>query len=71
MGPVTTTGCGVLCPSYDRPCYSCFGPAYQPNTESLARWFGRLGFGPQEIQRLFHAYYSQAPGFEEEGKRHV
>ena len=26
MGPVTTTGCGVLCPSYDRPCYSCFGP---------------------------------------------
>jgi coenzyme F420-reducing hydrogenase gamma subunit len=24
MGPVTTTGCGVLCPSYDRPCYSCF-----------------------------------------------
>ncbi len=71
MGPVTTTGCGVLCPSYDRPCYSCFGPAYQPNTESLARWFARLGFTGPEIQRMFHAFYSQAPEFREEGQRHA
>ncbi len=26
MGPVTRTGCGALCPSYDRGCYACFGP---------------------------------------------
>jgi hypothetical protein len=71
MGPVTTTGCGVLCPRYDRACYSCFGPAFQPNTASLARWFGRLGIASPEIERMFHAYYSQAPQFKEEGQRHA
>lgn len=70
MGPVTTTGCGVLCPAHDRACYSCFGPDYQPNTESLARWFSGLGFAGDEIQRMFHAYYSQAPEFKQEGERH-
>ena len=38
MGPVTHTGCGVLCPSYERGCYGCFGPKENPNTESLADW---------------------------------
>jgi coenzyme F420-reducing hydrogenase gamma subunit len=71
MGPVTTTGCGVLCPSYDRPCYSCFGPSLQPNTASLAAWFKELGFAPPEIERMFHGYYSQAPAFKEEGQRHA
>lgn len=27
LGPVTRTGCGALCPSFDRACYGCFGPA--------------------------------------------
>ena len=27
LGPVTHAGCGALCPSYDRGCYGCFGPA--------------------------------------------
>jgi len=26
-GPVTQAGCGALCPSLGRGCYSCFGPA--------------------------------------------
>ena len=43
MGPITSTGCGVLCPSYDRPCFSCFGPSTQPNTSTLARRFAQLG----------------------------
>jgi coenzyme F420-reducing hydrogenase gamma subunit len=71
MGPVTTTGCGVLCPSYDRPCYSCFGPATQPNTASLAGWFEKLGLAPEEIRRLFHAYYANASEFQKEGQRHA
>jgi coenzyme F420-reducing hydrogenase gamma subunit len=71
MGPVTTTGCGVLCPSYDRPCYSCFGPSFQPNTASLASWFERLGYPREEISRMFHGYYSQAPAFKEQGERLV
>jgi coenzyme F420-reducing hydrogenase gamma subunit len=67
MGPVTTTGCGVLCPTYDRPCSSCFGPAFQPNTAALVNWFGRLGFGADEIRRMFHGYYSQATDFKAAG----
>jgi coenzyme F420-reducing hydrogenase gamma subunit len=71
LGPVTATGCGALCPGHDRPCYSCFGPAFQPNTESLARWFARLGIAPDSIRRMFHAFYAQAPAFKEEGERHA
>ncbi len=71
MGPVTHTGCGVLCPSHDRPCYSCFGPARQPNTASLADRFQALGLSPEAIRRLFHAYYAHDPVYQEEGYRHA
>lgn len=26
LGPITHTGCGALCPSFDRGCFGCFGP---------------------------------------------
>jgi sulfhydrogenase subunit delta len=71
MGPVTSTGCGVLCPSYDRPCYSCFGPSVQPQTAALAERFGQLGLKPDEIRRLFQTFYANASEFKEEGLRHV
>jgi coenzyme F420-reducing hydrogenase gamma subunit len=71
MGPVTTTGCGVLCPGHDRPCYSCFGPVAQPNTASLAGRFAALGLGEEAIRRLFLAFYANAPQFKEEGLRHA
>lgn len=70
LGPVTATGCGVLCPSYDRPCFSCFGPAPQPNTASLANQFSALGLAPEQIRRLFQTFYNQAPEFAEEARRH-
>ena len=35
LGPVTQSGCGAICPAYDRGCYGCFGPAAQPNMASL------------------------------------
>jgi len=71
MGPVTSTGCGVLCPSYDRPCYSCFGPSAGLNTTALARRFEQLGLKPEEIRRLFHTFYANAPEFKEAGERHA
>ena len=71
MGPVTSTGCGVLCPSYDRPCFSCFGPSAQPNTTALARRFEQLGLAPEEIRRLFQTFYANAHEFKKEGLRHV
>jgi coenzyme F420-reducing hydrogenase gamma subunit len=38
LGPVTRTGCGALCPAYERACYGCFGPRESANTASLAAW---------------------------------
>lgn len=70
MGPVTRTGCGVLCPSYDRGCYSCFGPVAQPNTAALAGRFVQLGTPHDDVRRRFHAYYANDPAYRQEGDRH-
>jgi coenzyme F420-reducing hydrogenase gamma subunit len=69
MGPVTHTGCGVLCPSYTRGCYACFGPKENPNTESLAEWFVRLGESRESVMRAFRTFNSDAPAFREESER--
>ena len=37
MGPVTNAGCGALCPSHNRACYSCWGPMKQANASALAK----------------------------------
>jgi coenzyme F420-reducing hydrogenase gamma subunit len=71
MGPVTSAGCGVLCPSYDRPCFSCFGPAEQPNATALGARFADLGLAPGAIHRLFRTFYATAPEFEEVSRSHA
>jgi sulfhydrogenase subunit delta len=53
MGPVTRTGCGALCPSFDRACYACFGPSEQVNGEALGRRLAGLGLAASEIGRRF------------------
>jgi len=70
LGPVTHTGCGVLCPSFDRGCYGCFGPKETSNTEALAAHFKELGLKEAELLRLFRTYNAAAPAFCEESKRH-
>jgi sulfhydrogenase subunit delta len=69
MGPVTHTGCGVLCPSYARGCYGCFGPKENPNTESLADWFLQYGSTHDDIIRSFRNFNSDAPAFRAESER--
>jgi coenzyme F420-reducing hydrogenase gamma subunit len=70
LGPVTHTGCGVLCPSFDRGCYGCFGPKDAANTEALAGHFKELGLQEAELLRLFRSYNAGAPAFVEESRRH-
>jgi coenzyme F420-reducing hydrogenase gamma subunit len=43
LGPVTRAGCGVLCPSLERPCYGCFGPKEGANIDSLLDVFRKAG----------------------------
>jgi sulfhydrogenase subunit delta len=53
MGPVTNAGCGALCPSMNRACYSCFGPMKQANGLALAKKFKLMGLSRDDIVRKF------------------
>lgn len=64
MGPVTQTGCGVLCPSHGRDCYGCFGPSESPNGAALAACFAAQGLEREEIRQRFIAINGAAPDFE-------
>lgn len=70
MGPVTQTGCGAICPSYDRGCYACFGPKETPNTESLSEWFRRLGDKEADLVRHFRGFNAYAEPFRKESELH-
>jgi coenzyme F420-reducing hydrogenase gamma subunit len=63
MGPVTQTGCGVLCPKMGRDCYGCFGPAENANAAALAAQFRQLGLSDAEVARRFASINSAAEGF--------
>lgn len=63
LGPVTQAGCGALCPTYNRPCYGCFGPTEQANTDALARQLQTYGASDQQVVRLFSTFNSGAKPF--------
>ncbi len=65
LGPVTRAGCGSLCPSYNRGCYGCFGPAESPNGAALSARLSQTGFSKAEILRMFRSYNSYAEPFQE------
>ncbi|MGB9111173.1 MAG: hypothetical protein WCF24_00415 [Acidimicrobiales bacterium] len=71
LGPVTRAGCGALCPSVDRGCYGCFGPAESPNTVSLSRRLSELGMEDAHIVRFYRTFNAAAPEFDAEARRHV
>jgi len=71
MGPVTQAGCGAICPSYKRGCYSCYGPKESPNTRSLATWFGeKQGMAEDGVVRVFRTYYGYTEPFRKESESH-
>lgn len=65
MGPVTVTGCEAACPSHNRGCYGCFGPMSAPNMRALGTTFSLLGYGDEDISRMFRRHNSNAPAFRE------
>jgi len=69
MGPVTIAGCGALCTSLGRACYSCYGPATTVNDSSLAARFIALGLDREAVARRFHFITSGAPAFKAAGER--
>ncbi len=69
LGPVTQSGCGALCPTYDRGCYGCFGPARQPNLVSLTRQFQAQGTATPDLIRNLRLFNAYAPEFRQESER--
>ena len=71
LGPVTQTGCGAICPSYDRGCYGCFGPVADANTAAIAREFASLGMERRDIGRMFQTFNAAAEAFRQEAENHA
>ncbi|HET6884380.1 MAG TPA: oxidoreductase [Pirellulales bacterium] len=69
LGPVTHSGCGAICPSYDRGCYGCYGPAAQPNLVSLTDQFRAQGQTSAATVRLLRGFNAYAAEFREESER--
>ena len=70
LGPVTHTGCGALCPAYDRGCYGCFGPMETPNTSALSERMRELGAGEHDLVRVYRTFNAGAEPFRSESEAH-
>lgn len=63
LGPVTQSGCGAICPAYDRGCYGCFGPSKSANTTAILDQFRKLGRSTNELVPLLRNFNAAAPAF--------
>lgn len=68
LGPVTHTGCGAICPSYDRGCYGCFGPQQTVQADSLNRQLRSLGMEGEDLRRVYSTFNAASPQFEKVSK---
>lgn len=64
MGPITRSGCGVLCPGVNSPCYGCFGPAENSNASSMLQQFVALGLNSQQARQRIRFIHSQNREFD-------
>jgi len=63
LGPVTSAGCGAICPTHGRGCYGCFGPSDDANLDSYASWLEAHGFDRPTIGLLVKGANSRSPEF--------
>lgn len=67
MGPATSTGCGAICPRWQRDCYACYGPAVQANVSALATHLADAGMPADEVARRLLFINGHAEPFRGEG----
>lgn len=65
MGPVTRSGCGALCPSYQRACYGCFGPKENSNMRSFVDLLQKQGLSAKAIEGLCRTFNAWHPSLRE------
>lgn len=56
LGPATQAGCGALCPTYNRGCFGCYGPAESTNTKILAEHMLAEGRPQDQVIRAFRSF---------------
>ncbi|MBL8818051.1 MAG: oxidoreductase [Planctomyces sp.] len=84
LGPVTHSGCGAICPDFNRGCYGCFGPVMQANCDGLVDHYQSVGHTSEVLLPLLRNFNAAAPQFaavsdrlssadarESEGSQHV
>ena len=69
LGPVTHSGCGAICPTYDRGCYGCFGPVSQSNCLSLTDRYLATGTSTETLLPLLRNFNAAAPEFRDASNR--
>ena len=69
LGPVTHSGCGAICPAYERGCYGCYGPSQPANTTSLISQFTRSGHSNDQLVPLLRSFNAAAPQFQSASER--
>ncbi len=69
LGPVTSSGCGAICPTYDRGCYGCFGPVSQSNFLSLTDQYLSMGTSTETLLPLLRNFNAAAPEFRDASNR--
>ncbi|MCG8652758.1 MAG: oxidoreductase, partial [Pirellulales bacterium] len=69
LGPVTQSGCGAICPAFNRPCFGCFGPARQANCQSLSDHYLHNGTSAEDLIDAMRNINAGAKLFQVEGDR--
>jgi sulfhydrogenase subunit delta len=69
LGPITQSGCGAICPAYNRSCYGCFGPAAQANCDGLADRYLQDRVSAVQLVPLLRNFNSNASAFRDCGDR--
>jgi len=64
LGPVTHAGCGAICPTYDRGCYGCYGPAKEPNVAAWVKHMESTGLAEDSLHRMLQTFTVASPEFQ-------
>ena len=63
------SGCGALCPSYNRGCYGCYGPKENANPAVLTETLINAGNPVEDIVRLYKNFNADSEPFRRESQR--